>query len=606
MRNTFTLSLFMLLALILHNSSLLAQSDSPVVMRLVEQKDLIGGVVDPKYGQINTKIIQSINKTKRARVNLGRSTTESAAGYLLEIAPAYKLSSSGLSHYKHVDSTETMTFTYSGTYNMDAILMVTDISKGSLKAYHTINVEASNSKSYDLTYKSLGWRKGTVMTDSLYKAVVNTARTQLQSGFAAVLEGAFNNTLNALGDKAEDAPFYLFPVKLPIGSMVDSKKDKVEKVNLPGLSALGLDPNKPLMVYEIIERKVGKTIHEQYKILATLSNKSSEKAGEVCKVESGEKALFTAMQSGTKIWCSPFVPAVTNRYEEEIPGIALLFVAPKISKEEWERCYIKLRTEFVRARGTYYPIIDRTRLDLMQREKNLQKSDAFIDNAAIQQFKSIGAGYILEIKLNEVLADYSTLHNKYQFKADFVTRLIQVSTGEILAEVANTFTDEWSAPFIKSMPQTRDLQYNVIAAAPDYKVLVQRFGLENLAFNLREVLNRAIPQKIEVLELLEEKKENAESLLIAGNFNASARQDDFFICRKKTVDVDGEQLVRMEQLGVVFIKSATGDGLAITKVKKGEKEIYKAIKAGDKLFCIDKPEWFIDGQYTRQLKAAGF
>lgn len=389
--------------------------------------------------------------------------------------------------------------------------------------------------------------------------------------------------------------------------MVDSKKDKAEKVSLPGLAALGLDPNKPLVAYEIIERKVGKTIHEQYKILATLSNKSSEKAGEICKVDDGEKTLFAAMQSGTKIWCSPFVPTVSNRYEEEIPGVALLFIAPKISKEEWEKCYIKLRTDFIRARGAYYPVIDRTRLDLMQREKNLQKSDAFIDNAAIQQFKSIGAGYILEVKLNDMLIDYSPIQKAYRFKADFVTRLIQVSTSEVLAEVANTFADDWSAPSSLTIsPKEHDLQYQAIAAAPDYKAAVQRFGLENFAFNLREVLNRAIPQKIEVLELLEEKKENAESLLVAGNFNASARHDDFFICRKKMIDVDGEQLMRMEQLGVVSIKSATGDGLAITKVKKGEKEIYKAIKAGDKLFCIDKPDWFMDGQYTRQLKAAGF
>ena len=607
MRHTFTLFILSLIVLNGYTSVLVAQSDSPFVLRLVTQKDPAGGATDPKYGRINNKVVQSINKTKRARVNLGGSTSESAAGYLLEIAPSYKLSNYGFTYKKHVDSTEIISFSYSASYTMDATLMVTDISKGNLKSYHNLESESTGDKSYDLSYKSLGWKKGLRMTDSLQKVAVNKALTQVQGGFVAVQEGVFNDALNRLGAKAEDAPFYLFPVKLPIGTVADSKKDKVEKINLPGLAALGLAPNKTLVAYEITERKLGKTIHEQYKILATLSNKASEKAGEVCKVENGEKTLFAAIQNGSKIWCSPFVPTVSNRYEEEIPGIALLFIAPKISKEEWEKSYIKLRTDFILARGTYYPLIDRIRLDLMQREKNLQKSDAFIDNAGIQQFKSIGAGYILEVKLDDILIDYSPLRKAYQFKASFVTRLIQVSTSEVLAEVANNFSDSWSAPSIRSMfPQERDLQYDAIAAAADYKVAVQRFGLENLAFNLREVLNRAIPQKIEVLELLEEKKENAETLLIAGNFNASAKYDDFFICRKKTVDVDGEQLVRMEQLGIVSIKSATGDGLAITKVKKGEKEIYKAIKGGEKLFCIDKPEWFIDGQYTRQLRAAGF
>ncbi|WP_421798189.1 hypothetical protein [Haliscomenobacter sp.] len=607
MRNTSTLYLILLFAFVLHQASLSAQSGSPFVLRLVAQKDPAAGATDPKYGRINNRVVQSINKTKRAHVNFGGSTSESAAAYLLEIAPSYKLGNYSFIYKKHVDSIETVTFAYSTSYTMDATLMVTDISKGSLKSYHTLEAESTGGKSYDLSYKSLGLKKGLRMTDSLQKVVVSKALPQVQGGFLAVQEGVFHDALNQLGDKAEDAPFYLFPVKLPIGSMVDSKKDKVEKVSLPGLAALGLDANKPIVAYEIVERKVGKTIHEQYKILATLSNKSSEKAGEVCKVDNGEKTLFAAMQSGTKIWCSPFVPTVSNRYEEEIPGIALLFIAPKISREEWEKCYIKLRTDFIRARGTYYPLIDRTRLDLMQREKNLQKADAFVDKAAIQQFKSIGAGYLLEVKLNDMLIDYSPVQKAYKFKADFVTRLIHVSTSEVLAEVANTFADDWSVPSTMTItPDEHDLQYRAIAAAPDYKVAIQRFGLENFAFNLREVLNRAIPQKIEVLELLEEKKENAESLLIAGNFNASARHDDFFICRKKTVDVDGEQLVRMEQLGIVSIKSATGDGLAITKVKKGEKEIYKAIKAGDKLFCIDKPEWFIDGQYTRQLKAAGF
>lgn len=606
MRNTFTLVLFSLVALT-YTLALMAQSNAPIVLKMVEQKGPITAS-DPKYGRISGKIIQSINKGKRAHVNLGQSTSESAASYLLEIAPSYKMGKYSFTYRKHVDSTEIMTFYYEASYTLAATLMATDISKGSLKAYTSLESEATGSKFYDLSYKSLGLRKGLTMTDSLKKVVLNKALTQVQGGFVAIQEGAFHEALNILGSKAEDVPFYLFPVKLPIGTIADSKKDKVEKINQPGLAALGLAANKPLVAYEIIERKIGKTVHEQFKIIATLSNKSSEKAGEICKVESGEKELFAAMQNGTKIWCSPFVPTVSNRYEEEIPGIALLLVAPEIGKDDWEKCYIKLRTDFVRARGTYFPIIDRTRLDEIQKEKNLQKSDAFIDNAGIQQFKSIGAGYILEIKLKDMLVEQDPWNrSKFKFKVNFVSRFIQVSTSEILSEVANTFTDDWAPESITSMfPDIHELQYRAIVASANPKETAQRFGLENLNFNIREVVNRSLPQKIEVLEVVEEKKENAEAVLIAGNFNASIRYDDFFICRKKTVDVDGEKLVRMEQLGIVSIKAATGDGMAVCKVKKGEKEIYQALKGGEKLFCIDRPEWFIDGQYTRQLKAAGF
>jgi hypothetical protein len=70
--------------------------------------------------------------------------------------------------------------------------------------------------------------------------------------------------------------------------------------------------------------------------------------------------------------------------------------------------------------------------------------------------------------------------------------------------------------------------------------------------------------------------------------------------------VDGAMETRWEQIGRISIKSPVGDGLALAKVKQGEKEIYAAFQKKEKLYCFDRPEWLIDRFYTRQLKKAGF
>lgn len=583
-----------------------ALGEPDIVMKLVEQKDF-SSPTDSRIAKIQSTIVYSFNRVRMVYVNSSISPSSRPATFLLEIMPKYTMDKDEFSLSKMVDSTETMTFSYTTGYHTSATLIVTDISKGSLKSYHTINGTSSANETFILNYKVLGLRKGVVMTDSLKKTISARAFEQVKPKLPSVQEKAFNAAIKNIGAAAEDAPYFLFPVKLPVASIVESKKDKAEVVSTPGLASLRLGLNKPFPVYEITERKIGRVTYEQFTQIGALTNKTSTKLAENCEVTDGEKEIFAALQGGKKLWCSPFKPLTVNKYEEEIPGVAVLLVAPAISKEDWEKCYLKLRTEYLSARGTYYPMLDRTKLEAIQKEKNLQKSEAFIDKATVQQFKSIGAGYLLEVQLKDFQETYESLMGgRYKFSVNCITRLIEVKTGEILAEVPNTFTKNWSQSSIKTITTQQDLEYDAIVASSNREATIRLLGLEYLAFNLREVLNRALPQKIEVVEIAEEKKENAEALIIAGNFNAEIKSDDYFICRKKVVDVDGEQLIRMEQIGVVFVKTALGDGIALAKVKKGEKDIFKAVKAGDKLFCIDKPEWFINGQYTRQLKVAGF
>ena len=61
-----------------------------------------------------------------------------------------------------------------------------------------------------------------------------------------------------------------------------------------------------------------------------------------------------------------------------------------------------------------------------------------------------------------------------------------------------------------------------------------------------------------------------------------------------------------EHAADVVVATAVGDGLALARVKKGEEEIYTAFQKGEKLYCFDRPEWLIDGNYKWQLKKAGF
>jgi hypothetical protein len=66
-------------------------------------------------------------------------------------------------------------------------------------------------------------------------------------------------------------------------------------------------------------------------------------------------------------------------------------------------------------------------MDRPQWQQNENKSNSYLDKPFIEQFKSIGARYILDIEIQTADVKYET--GSFFFMSKFVPRLIDVETG---------------------------------------------------------------------------------------------------------------------------------------------------------------------------------
>ncbi|WP_421798188.1 hypothetical protein [Haliscomenobacter sp.] len=557
--------------------------------------------------KVANSIITRFNQSKIAQISSNKIPSNLPPNYLLEMKPSTS-AAEGFAFRKVVDSTQTIWFDYTAISRSSVGLLVTNISNGTLHSNYNLNGEASVDQEFTLRFQDLGWNKGTAMTDSLKKQITSKAKILLGSKFGPVRAKAFDAMLVNIGVYAANLPFQIFPFRMPFKEVLTTKKDRAVLVAISGLIELGFPLERGVVIYEILERKVDGITYEQAKYLGTAIHQINKKtkAAEF-EVSKGGEEILSALNSGKQLWYAPFSPFVKNKYPDARPGIALQMAAADLTPRQWSDLYYKLRVSSLAVRGGYNPIVDRGKNALIQKEREIQKGDAYIDKANIEQFKAVGAGYIIDIQFISFKDVFDQSTHIFRFEVKYVIRLIQVETSEVLAEVSSTFDQSWSHPMAAFSDRKDAQEYmQMSAAGNNYKPVLRTIGLNYLSFNLREVFNRALPLKIDVLEIIEEKKDKAERILVAGNFNAKVKDDDYYICRKKLTQVGGEELIRIEQIGVGDIDGTVGTGMAIIKLKKGEKEVFQAMKAGEKLYCFDKPEWFIDGQYTQQLKRAGF
>jgi hypothetical protein len=564
--------------------------------------------LSPELEKVTNSIITRFNQSKIAQITSDKIPSDLPPNYLLEMQPSTSASETFIMR-RVTDTTQTIGFGFSAISRSSVKMMVTNISNGTIHSSYNLTGEAGAEEEFTLPFKDLGWSKKKPMTDSLRNQLTVKARTLLQAKFGAVRLKAFNAMVVNIGASGANLPFQLFPFRMPFKEVLTTKKDRAVLVALPGLIELGFPVDRGVTIYEILERKVDGVTYEQAKYLGTAIYQINKKtkAAEF-EVSKGGEEILSAVNSGKQLWYAPFYAFVKNKYPAERPGIALQMSASDLNAQQWANLYYKLRIGAMAVRGGYNPIVDRGKNAIIQKEREIQKGEAYIDKATVEQFRAVGAGYIMEVKFTSINEIFEQSTFAYRFDAKYVIRLIQVETSEVLAEVSNTFDQSWTRPISNSFRDSKDYQeyMQMNAAGNNYKPIMRNIGLNYLSFNLREVFNRALPLKVDVLEITEEKKDKAERILVAGNFNASVTNDDYYICRKKLTQVGGEELIRIEQIGVGEIESPVGTGMAILKLKKGEKEVFQAMKAGEKLYCFDKPEWFIDGQYTRQLKNAGF
>ncbi len=229
-----------------------------------------------------------------------------------------------------------------------------------------------------------------------------------------------------------------------------------------------------------------------------------------------------------------------------------------------------------------FNVVDRNRWDVLQKERELQKSEEFLDGQIAEQGRSVGAEYIVTGNVGTINTTRYTNKNSstgatyytYGTVISIAYKIVNVSTSEIL--YSGSFSAGHTGGFFNPSAGTQE---NALSLA--IQDVRKKAGMD---------IKKAFPIKVKIIKVLEEDDEKVKKVLInAGASSGLTGQKDVRVVYYENIDVDGKILSRTVDVTTGEITSVVDENfseLTIRKTEKGGQKVKEKIKEGKQLYII--------------------
>lgn len=239
---------------------------------------------------------------------------------------------------------------------------------------------------------------------------------------------------------------------------------------------------------------------------------------------------------------------------------------------------------FVKTRR--FNIVDRSKMNAIKKEKELQKSEDFIDSKVIAQSSSLGAQFLVSGHVVSATATESTYKDSntgqlrssgFTAKLSIVIQVIDVETGQVTkSETIQPKGGSYLGTLTSTAPKTA--QEAIAKAIKDIENKVDEFVNENF------------PVFFDIIEIQEVSGSGeAKKILISGGKAFGLKKGDkFTIVENVETEVSGKKIVRKKNIGEIKVELVEDDNFSICSVKSGGIELNSRFVAKAKLNVISK------------------
>ena len=233
-----------------------------------------------------------------------------------------------------------------------------------------------------------------------------------------------------------------------------------------------------------------------------------------------------------------------------------------------------------------FNIVDRSKMDALKKEKDLQKSEDFIDGTVIAQGVSLGANFLISGHVISAQAErMETAPNSttgqvivtYKAKLSISLKVIDVATGQVI-------TSETIEPKGGS---TLGGMMGMAPSSPEAAISKAIKGIEE---KVDDFVNKNFPATFPIVEIQEkDSKGNATKIMIAGGsaFNLK-KGDKLKVVEVSTIEVNGKKLERKKEIGELKITKVEDENFSTCSVSSGGIDINAKFEAKAKLLVITK------------------
>lgn len=200
-----------------------------------------------------------------------------------------------------------------------------------------------------------------------------------------------------------------------------------------------------------------------------------------------------------------------------------------------------------------FSVLERDATQDLEAERNLQKSESFIDGKVVQQGKAIGAEFVLTGSLSTHDGQLSLL-------------IFRVSDGKQVEGGVCDLKESWLA---------RSYGYNA------------QYLIKKINASMQEITGRWLAQdRYTVVRELDGDASRTDRMLVAAGSARGIREGyQLEIYYTTNEDVDGVSYQRDILLGLLKVDVVENANFSQARVKEGKKEIKKALNEGKKLYC---------------------
>lgn len=227
-----------------------------------------------------------------------------------------------------------------------------------------------------------------------------------------------------------------------------------------------------------------------------------------------------------------------------------------------------------------FNIVDRTNLTKLKAEKELQKSEDFIDGKTVQQSSLEGAEQIVTGSISQVDIVKKTMESSYYYdcKISFSLQVIDITTGQVLASELIRPKQSFLGGIGSSISGGSNTPSKAFFNA-----------LKGTQKEIDEFVGNHFPITTLIIEITEASSNKAKSLLInTGNLNGATKNQEFVVIELINKKVGGKTIIRKKQLGKIKITKVEGEEISEAKVTKGGDAILTKFNSGAKIECHSK------------------
>ena len=239
---------------------------------------------------------------------------------------------------------------------------------------------------------------------------------------------------------------------------------------------------------------------------------------------------------------------------------------------------------FIKAKR--FILVDRSKVDAINRERDLQKSEEFImSDYTIEQRSAIGAQFFVQGNVTNwsetsknVKFENSQGEVKYSmsYEANLSVsiRVIDVSTS--VAGAATTITgSSTSGGFFLGMAQKGSAKTALNGA------------LQNLTKEVDKWIGKEFPAQFAIVEVTKsnDSKGAMEVLIAGGSGTGLVKGEKLIVMYETIINVGGVDKKRIQEVGKLKIKDLDGEDFSICKVVNGGPGIQQKVSANDKVYA---------------------